>query len=121
VLQLRRLVIGEADRFPELSLTYWERGFERGLATVADGLRGLAERGLLRLDDAHVAAQHFAGLILWVPMNDVMFRGAAAQLARRGARAHRTQRRPSVPGRLRPARVSRCAPTVELTQARLAN
>lgn len=69
VLRLRRLVIGEAARFPELGRTYWERGFERGLATLADQLRRLADRGLLQLEDPQLAAHQFAGMVLWVPVN----------------------------------------------------
>jgi TetR/AcrR family transcriptional repressor of mexJK operon len=95
VLRLRRLVIGETGRFPELGRTYWERGFERGLATLADRLRQLAERGLLRLEDPQLAAHQFAGMILWVPVNRVMFCGEAGSLtpaevdryAKAGARA----------------------------------
>jgi TetR/AcrR family transcriptional repressor of mexJK operon len=81
VLRLRRLVIGEADRFPELGRTYWERGFERGLATLAGKLQQLAKRGLLRLEDPLLAAQQFAGMVLWVPVNRVMFCGEEAALA----------------------------------------
>jgi TetR/AcrR family transcriptional regulator, mexJK operon transcriptional repressor len=80
VLRLRRLVIGEADRFPELGRTYWERGFQRGLATLATTLERFAERGLLRLDDPLLAAQQFAGMILWVPVHRVMFCGEGAAL-----------------------------------------
>jgi TetR/AcrR family transcriptional regulator, mexJK operon transcriptional repressor len=78
--RLRRLVIGEAGRFPELGRTYWERGFERGLATLADRLQRLAERGLLRLEDPQLAAQQFAEMLLWVPVNRVMFCGEAGAL-----------------------------------------
>jgi TetR/AcrR family transcriptional repressor of mexJK operon len=81
VLRLRRLVTGEAGRFPELGRTYWERGFERGLATLAGRLARLAERGLLRLEDPMLAAEQFAGMILWVPVNRVMFCGEEAALA----------------------------------------
>jgi TetR/AcrR family transcriptional regulator, mexJK operon transcriptional repressor len=80
VLRLRRLVIAEAGRFPELGRTYWERGFERGLATLAATLERLAERGQLHLDDPVLAAQQFAGMILWVPVNRVMFCGEDAGL-----------------------------------------
>jgi TetR/AcrR family transcriptional repressor of mexJK operon len=80
VLRLRRLVIGEAARFPELGRTYWERGFERGLATLAEQLRRLAERGLLELEDPQLAAHQFAGMVLWVPVNRVMFCGEDAAL-----------------------------------------
>jgi TetR/AcrR family transcriptional regulator, mexJK operon transcriptional repressor len=81
VLRLRRLVIGEAGRFPELGRTYWERGFEPGLATLADKLQQLAQRGLLRLEDPPLAARQFAGMILWVPVNQVMFCGDDAALS----------------------------------------
>src|SRR5919197_1929079 len=80
VLRLRRLIIGEAERFPELGRTYWERGFERGLATLADKLQRLPERGLLRLHDPQLAANQFAGMVLWVPVNRVMFLGEAGSL-----------------------------------------
>jgi TetR/AcrR family transcriptional regulator, mexJK operon transcriptional repressor len=80
VLRLRRLVIGEAGRFPELGRTYWERGFERGLATLATTLSRLAERGRLRLDDPLLAAQQFAGMLLWVPVHRVLFCGEDAAL-----------------------------------------
>ncbi|REE97460.1 TetR/AcrR family transcriptional regulator [Thermomonospora umbrina] len=75
VLQLRRLVIAEAERFPELGRAYWESGFERGITTLAEGFRRLTERGLLTTADPVVAAHHFAGLVLWIPMNRAMFCG----------------------------------------------
>jgi TetR/AcrR family transcriptional repressor of mexJK operon len=79
-LRLRRLVIGEAGRFPELGHTWYERGFERVLATLGASLETLAARGQLRLDDPLLAAYHFAGLILWIPMNRVMFGGEGERL-----------------------------------------
>ena len=73
LLQLRRLVIGEAGRFPELGRTYYERGPGRSTETLASRFRVLAERGLLRLDDARLAAQHFNWLVLSIPLNEAMF------------------------------------------------
>ncbi|MEU0627308.1 TetR/AcrR family transcriptional regulator C-terminal domain-containing protein [Streptomyces sp. NPDC005989] len=35
----------------------------------------LAEEGLLRIDDALLAANHFSGLLLWIPVNKAMFTG----------------------------------------------
>lgn len=75
VLRLRRLIIAEAERFPELGGAYWEAGFERGLATLASSLGRLTERGLLRVEDPQLAASHFAGLVLWIPLNRAMFSG----------------------------------------------
>ncbi|MEV7287246.1 TetR/AcrR family transcriptional regulator [Streptomyces sp. NPDC093252] len=74
VIQLRRLVISEAERFPDLGRTYYEQGFERGLATLADGFRRLTDRGLLNTPDPQTAAEHFAGLTMWTPVNRAMFR-----------------------------------------------
>lgn len=75
LLQLRRLVIGEAGRFPELGRTYYERGPGRSTETLATRLQHLGERGLLRLDDAELAAQQFNWLVLSIPLNRAMFSG----------------------------------------------
>lgn len=75
LLQLRRLVIGEADRFPELGRTYYERGPGRTVATLASDFEELAERGLLRLGDPLIAADHFIWLIVSIPLNRVMLCG----------------------------------------------
>ncbi len=75
VLQLRRLVIGEAARFPELGRAYYARAPERVLATLASLLQDLAGRGLLRLDDPLLAARHFAFLVLSIPLDKAMFCG----------------------------------------------
>src|SRR6266536_2191535 len=80
VLQLRRLVIAEASRFPELARTYYERVPERVFATLASGLQDLADRGLLRLEDAQLAAHHFVWLILATPLDKAMFWGNALHL-----------------------------------------
>ena len=56
VLQLRRLVIGEATRFPELGRTFYELGPGRTIETLAAVFGQLAERGLLQLDDPSLAA-----------------------------------------------------------------
>ncbi|WP_166354354.1 TetR/AcrR family transcriptional regulator [Phytoactinopolyspora limicola] len=73
VQQLRRLVIAEATRFPHLGLLYWEEGFLRVVNSVARCLSILAERELLYIPDAHLAAHHFAGMLLWIPSNQRMF------------------------------------------------
>lgn len=80
VLQLRRLVIGEADRFPDLASSYYERGPRRVLAAIAGRFAELAEQGLLRIEDADLAANHFAWLVLAVPLDRAMFYGPSATL-----------------------------------------
>jgi TetR/AcrR family transcriptional repressor of mexJK operon len=73
VVRLRRLVIAEADRFPELARTYYRRAPARALDTLASAFGELARRGLLRLDDPRLAAAHFAYLILSIPQDEAMF------------------------------------------------
>lgn len=75
VLQLRRLIIANADSFPELGAAWYEQGFERVLATLAATFGHLADHGLLRVDDPLLAAHHFSGLLLWIPVNKAMFHG----------------------------------------------
>jgi TetR/AcrR family transcriptional repressor of mexJK operon len=75
VLRLRRLLIGEAARFPAFGEAYFQQGFSGGLETLAKSLSALAGRGALRLGDPLVAAQHLAGMALWFPMNRAMFTG----------------------------------------------
>ncbi len=77
VLRLRRLVVAEADRFPEVGRAWFEQGFDRALVIVGEALQGLAERGLLHdLGDPTLAAYQFAGLVMYLPMNQAMFAGS---------------------------------------------
>jgi TetR/AcrR family transcriptional repressor of mexJK operon len=80
LLQLRRLVIGEAGRFPELGRTFYERGPERTIAALATVFERLAERGVLQLVDPRLAAAHFNWLIMSIPLNQAMLCGDDAPL-----------------------------------------
>jgi AcrR family transcriptional regulator len=87
ILLLRRLVIGEAGRFPELGRTFYEQGPGRTIAALATVFERLAARGALQLDDPQLAAAHFNWLVMSIPLNQVMFLGedeppAAAELNR---------------------------------------
>lgn len=75
VQRIRRLVIAEAPRFPDVATAYRERAFHRVLGTVAEHFRQLTEAGKLQAPDPLTAAQHFAGLLLWIPTNHTMFTG----------------------------------------------
>ncbi|MBU7600106.1 TetR/AcrR family transcriptional regulator [Streptomyces sp. P38-E01] len=76
VLQLRRLVIANADAFPELGASWYEQGFERVLTTLAATFQDLTDRRLLRCEEPLLAANHFSGLLLWIPVNRAMFHGS---------------------------------------------
>lgn len=75
VLQLRRLVIAESSRFPELARLYYESVPNRVLDALTTHFHALAERGTLKIKDARLAANHFVGLILWMPLDRAMFLG----------------------------------------------
>lgn len=75
LLQLRRLVIAEVGRFPQLGETFYEQGPKRTMAALAKAFERLAERGVLQLDDALLAASHFNWLIMSAPMNQAMLLG----------------------------------------------
>jgi TetR/AcrR family transcriptional repressor of mexJK operon len=78
LMQLRRLVIAEAGRFPELGRTFHERGPGRTIEALAAAFERLAARGALRLDDPQLAAAHFNWLVMSIPLNRAMFFGDTA-------------------------------------------
>jgi TetR/AcrR family transcriptional regulator, mexJK operon transcriptional repressor len=75
LMQLRRLVISEAGRFPELGRTFYERGPGRTISALAAVFERLAARRVLKLDDPAIAAAHFNWLIMSIPLNRAMFFG----------------------------------------------
>lgn len=78
IMQLRRLVIGEVSRFPELARVLYERGPARALATLGAMFERLAARGLLTIDDPAAAASHFNWLVMSAPLNQAMLLGDEA-------------------------------------------
>jgi len=75
VMQLRRLVIGEVGRFPELARVLYERGPQRAITAIAITFEHLAERGLLEMDDTALAASQFNWLVMAAPLNEAMLLG----------------------------------------------
>jgi TetR/AcrR family transcriptional repressor of mexJK operon len=75
LLQLRRLVIGEAARFPELGQIFYERGPERTIDALTGVFEQLARRGSLEIDDPRLAAAHFNWLVMSIPLNQAMLQG----------------------------------------------
>jgi TetR/AcrR family transcriptional regulator, mexJK operon transcriptional repressor len=75
LLQLRRLVIGEAARFPQLSQIFYDRGPARTIDALASAFERLAAEKKLHITDAHLAAAQFNWLVMSIPLNDAMFLG----------------------------------------------
>lgn len=60
---LRRLVIGETHRFPELGRIFFELGPGRCMGLLAEFLRKKSAAGEIRIEDASLAAEQFASLV----------------------------------------------------------
>jgi TetR/AcrR family transcriptional repressor of mexJK operon len=78
VVRLRRLLIGEAHRFPDLAAEYYKLAPGKVMATLATALERLSERGLLRVDDSTRAAEHFSFLVLGAVLDRALFVGENA-------------------------------------------
>lgn len=81
VVQLRRLVVGEANRVPALARQYYEQAPARTLAAFADRFAALHDRGLLSAPEPALAAEHFAFLIVGRCIDQALFCGGPAVLA----------------------------------------
>jgi TetR/AcrR family transcriptional regulator, mexJK operon transcriptional repressor len=88
LMQLRRLVIGEVARFPELARILYERGPQRAIAALARTFDRLAARGLLVIDDPLTAASHFNWLVMSEPLNKAMLLGDEAIPKPKALRRH---------------------------------
>jgi TetR/AcrR family transcriptional repressor of mexJK operon len=75
VLRLRRLVIGEVGRFPELGQAFYDLGPKRATEELALALLNGASRRGLTVKDPEIAAAHLLSLILSRPLDQAMLQG----------------------------------------------
>lgn len=75
ILSLRRLVIGEATRSPELAAALHEHGPQAAITALAAILRAFAEIGSLQVPDPELAATHLNWLVMGEPVNRAMLLG----------------------------------------------
>ncbi|MBB5790142.1 TetR/AcrR family transcriptional regulator [Jiangella mangrovi] len=75
LLQLRRLVIGEVGRFPELARVLYERGPQRAMDEIRAMFERLRDAGRLAVDDPAAAAEWFNWLVMAAPLNRAMMLG----------------------------------------------
>ena len=71
-LSLARLIIGEAQRFPEIGRAYQAAGPDRVLAGMITYLTRQRDAGKLTFDDPELAAEDLWGLILSAPRNQAL-------------------------------------------------
>ncbi len=89
ILRLRRLVIGEADRFPDLGRALHAHGPARAIAGVQRRLEAWSADGVLPPVDG-AAAQRFNWIVMGAPLNDAMLLGDDAILPPAARHAHAT-------------------------------
>ena len=87
LMQLRRLVISEVQRFPELASELYARGAGRAIGAMGALFETLREDGLLAFDDTDETASQLNWLLMGEPINRVMMLGndaipAAAEIKR---------------------------------------
>ena len=75
ILRLRRLVIGEESRFPELARVLWENGPARAVDALAGHVARLTEQGWLVAADPRAAATYLNWLVMGEPVNRAMLLG----------------------------------------------
>jgi AcrR family transcriptional regulator len=91
LLQLRRLVIGEVGRFPELAQVLYQRGPQRAIDEIEAMFARLDASGRLPLDDPAAAAEWFNWLVMAAPLNRAMMLGDAAIPPEDDLRRHAAQ------------------------------
>lgn len=64
VVAMHRLLVAEAERFPQLSQRYFQAGPKRAHQGLADFFRRQIAHGAMREVDPDIAASQFAGMVL---------------------------------------------------------
>ncbi|MFJ4166648.1 TetR/AcrR family transcriptional regulator [Microbacterium sp. NPDC089698] len=88
VLALRRLVIGELTRSPELAGALYRNGPAYAIEVLAELLAGIAATGALEIADPVAAATQLNWLVMGEPINRAMLLGDDAILTRAEIEEH---------------------------------
>lgn len=75
LLELRRLVIAESDRFPELGRALHEQGPAYSIDRLTRAIEHYCQQGELVAADPKAAATHFNWLLMGEPTNNAMLLG----------------------------------------------
>lgn len=77
LMQLRRMVIGEVERFPDLGRTLYENGPQKAIDRLARAFARYTENGQLYAPDPVEAAQFFNWMVMGGPTSAAMLLGEA--------------------------------------------
>ena len=78
LVRLRRLVIGEAERFPNLGEELYKNGPGRSIERLSRAFAHYQRRGQMIAANARTAASFFNWLVMGEPVNRAMFLGEGA-------------------------------------------
>ncbi|WP_027687188.1 TetR/AcrR family transcriptional regulator [Rhizobium leguminosarum] len=73
-ITVTRLVISESDRFPEIANAFYEKAIVRTNTLMENWLHKQIDRGLIALDDPHVACGMLRGMMIMEPQRAAMLR-----------------------------------------------
>jgi AcrR family transcriptional regulator len=90
LMQLRRIAIAEAERFPDVGAAVFDAGPARAIARLARIFAIWHDAGRLNAPDPQVAARTFNWLIMGGPTSEAMLLGQA-RLDATGAKAHASE------------------------------
>ncbi len=86
-LELYRLAVAQARRFPELGKAFYESGPGRMITVLAEYLRGKADQGVLAIASPEAAAEQFIDMV-----TGMLLRRAVLGIGDRPSSRERTQR-----------------------------
>ena len=88
LMKLRRIVIGEMTRFPELGAVLHRRGPARSIDRLSQALAQYTEAGALDVNNPRQAATFFNWLVMGEPVNGAMLLGDKSIPDDEGKKAH---------------------------------
>ncbi len=88
VVQLRRLIVAEAGREPELAGMYYDHAPARTLQALADLFEQLDARGALVVPEPLAAAEHFAFLVVGKSIDRALFFGGSQTMSELDVERH---------------------------------
>jgi AcrR family transcriptional regulator len=78
VIALQRMILGEAESFPDIADTFYDKAIRRTERTLANWLNTQHKRGLIKLADPDAAAGMLLGMLAFQPQRAVLFGHAPA-------------------------------------------
>lgn len=73
-VDMMRLVIAESDRFPEIATSFYETAIVGSNTVMEKWLMRQAERGLIKLEDPHMASGMLRGMMIMEPQRAAILR-----------------------------------------------